>query len=326
MPLYPLWIKTSYVLFNSPALDVLISSLTIFSIFGLCHALTKNQSISLLSCLMYAVYPFSIYYASSGLTESLFTFLMITGLYFTYKGNNITASIFLILSCLVRPSLEMIFPAVIFLTSYLVHNYNIITSIKNVIYYYLLYVVLFAPWWIYNYNQYGQFVRLNYGSGIALYEGNNVNNINGGPYSMNGSNGIYDEGDSPAAINEKLTRAAVNYISDDPLRFVQLSFKKFLRFWNPMPNHENYRSSIFSIISLISVLPLFILSIIYFVRNTKRANAMVLPLILIICFLTAIHMVTVASIRYRYPIEPILIIFSAIALSGLLQRWTRYSL
>lgn len=326
MPLYPLWIKISYVLFNSPVLDVFISSLTIFPIYGLCHALTKNQAISLLSCMMYSIYPFSIYYASSGLTESLFTFLMITGLYFTYKGNNIAASIFLILSCLVRPSMEMIFPVVIFMSSYHVHNQNLMTNIKNVIYYLLLYVLLFAPWWIYNYNKYGQFVRLNYGSGIALYEGNNVHNCDGGPYSMNGSDGIYNEGDSPAVINEKLTLAALNFIYDDPLRFVQMSFKKFLRFWNPMPNNENYRSSIIVTISLITMLPLFILSIIFLVTNSKRTNAMILPLVLIICFLTAIHMVTVASVRYRYPIEPILIIFSAIAMSSLFQRWPRYSL
>ncbi|MBK8632279.1 MAG: hypothetical protein IPN72_01440 [Saprospiraceae bacterium] len=47
---------------------------------------------------------------------------------------------------------------------------------------------------------------------------------------------------------------------------------------------------------------------------------MILPIILCVLYLTAVHMVTVASIRYRYPVEPLLLILACIGVGGMVKE------
>jgi hypothetical protein len=50
-----------------------------------------------------------------------------------------------------------------------------------------------------------------------------------------------------------------------------------------------------------------------------------LPFVLTIFYLTAIHMITVASVRYRYPLEPLLIIFASYGIQKTIKKyWTQY--
>ena len=37
-----------------------------------------------------------------------------------------------------------------------------------------------TPWWVHQYEKYGEFVRLNLGDGIVLFSGNNPANTTGG--------------------------------------------------------------------------------------------------------------------------------------------------
>ncbi|MBP7642999.1 MAG: hypothetical protein KA767_06640, partial [Saprospiraceae bacterium] len=65
MPLYPLFISLSDYLFGWPLLDVVISSLTVYFVYGIADEIGKNHSISLLAGVLYAIWPMSIFYSGA---------------------------------------------------------------------------------------------------------------------------------------------------------------------------------------------------------------------------------------------------------------------
>ena len=64
-------------------------------------------------------------------------------------------------------------------------------------------------------------------------------------------------------------------------------------------------------LSVLSFGPVALLALFYLLRWGWREWPRICPLLLFIGYLTAVHMVTVGSVRYRLPIEPFLIVLAA---------------
>ena len=67
----------------------------------------------------------------------------------------------------------------------------------------------------------------------------------------------------------------------------------------------------YKFVSIFSYGLVLLFSILFFISNIKKFFFKISPLVIIILLTTAIHCITIASVRYRFPIEPILIIFAA---------------
>ena len=318
MPLYPIWAYLSNTLFHSPLLDLLISAATAPIIYLLSLQIFNHQKASILAALIFSIFPLSVFYSINGLSENLFVFLFLYGLYFAYKKKILLTSLFWVLSILVRPSFDYLYPILIFIFI-IDFGFNGIWPVqilknkasifKGLLTYLGVYVFLMAPWWIHNYNQYGQFVRLNLGFGQALYEGNNAYNQDGGPIDISGNEPYPPEITTPLEINAALTASATNYITNNPQIFFRNAIKKGLRFWNPLPNHSTYQKTTVKIVIAVFSLPLYICFILFFLnKSNSKYFSKILPILLIIGYLTLVHMITVGSIRYRFPLEPLLII------------------
>jgi hypothetical protein len=52
------------------------------------------------------------------------------------------------------------------------------------------------------------------------------------------------------------------------------------------------------------------MSIGFILRNSKKHFRKITPILALSLYLTLVHMVTIGSIRYRFPLEPFLIIFA----------------
>ncbi|PPR37577.1 MAG: hypothetical protein CFH26_00682, partial [Alphaproteobacteria bacterium MarineAlpha6_Bin4] len=65
---------------------------------------------------------------------------------------------------------------------------------------------------------------------------------------------------------------------------------------------------------------IFSLSIIFIFFFSKKYLKKISPLLAIILFLTIIHIITISSIRYRFPIEPILVIFASFVIKQILSK------
>ena len=317
MPLYPLFISLSDYLFGWPLLDVVISSLTVYFVYGIADEIGKNHSISLLAGVLYAIWPMSIFYSGAILTESLFVFLFLGGFYAAYHKRLLWCCIFWVLSILTRPVFDLLYPILIVVFFY---EEGWVKSLKSLAIYFFAFVIMLTPWWIHNYQKYGSFVKLNLGLGYVLYEGNHLQNHDGGPAPFSGKEPYDASETNPIKIDQKLKSAAVEIIKNDPMRFLKMAWKKFLRLWNPFPNHESYKGLFTALAVGIPALFIYVGSFIFMVKANRKTWILILPIILCVLYLTAVHMVTVASIRYRYPVEPLLLILACSGVGGMVKE------
>ena len=123
--------------------------------------------------------------------------------------------------------------------------------------------------------------------------------------------------------DKALMSEAISYIKKNPKHFFYLSLKKFKRFWNFFPNHKDLKENVFfKYVVFLSFFPILLISLIYFIKNIKSLKK-ISPLILFIFYTTAVHIVAISSLRYRYPIEPILIILCGQYLAMFFTKFVR---
>jgi len=312
MPLYPIVNFLFGGIHGVKIFDILISSLTTVLLSMVSLKIYNCKTTSFFSALILSFYPHSIFYSISALTETLFVFSFLLSIYFFYSRNYLTGSIFFVLGVLIRPTFDYLALVVIFLFVYIVHKRNLIYFSKVALGYIAIYCVIMSLWWVHNYQKFSTFVRLNLGDGVVLYSGNNpMNNSGGGIAGIDVDLSAYKKIEDPLIRNKKLKEDAIEFILHNPLKTIKLSFEKFLRFWRIWPYAPEYQQFHIKIISLLSYGAMLMLGFFYFYRISSSELRLISPLIFSIIYLTAIHMLTIGSIRYRYPIEPFLIIFAS---------------
>ena len=316
MPLYPIWVKLTgggtYHIF----MDIIISVASIAVIFFLSLAIFKDTISALLSSFIASIYPHFIFYSVSGLTEVFYTFLLLLSFLYFYGKNYVIAIIILTLALLVKPSLDYLNPILVVLFVSVVHKSGFKKTMKYLGIYGILYLIILAPWWMHQYEKYGEFVKFTLADGVVLYSGNNSLNVSGGGVGRIDSASDMDldqfiQIENPVRRNEAMKEAAYIYIVNNPYRFIELAGKKFTRFWRLWPFTEHYQQWYVVMASLLSYGTVLFLAIGFVFRNSKKYFKEVTPIFSLVIYLTLIHMITIGSIRYRFPLEPFLIIFAS---------------
>lgn len=326
MPGYGIWMFLfNFITQNNYGViigDIVISCLTVYVIYLLSYEIFKKKEISIISALIFALYPFSIFYSISALSETLFVFLLLLSILMFYRNDFFYGSLLIILSIYIKPTPDIFAPFLILIFSLVIKKYSFKKSIFHLCIYYTLYILLLSPWWLHNWKKYDGFVRINLSGGYHLYSGNNIKNKTGGGIGgIDVDHNWSDEDIKYKGIefHNKFKKEAYNFIKENPKEFVNLTMIKFLRFWQIYPYTNEYKGTIYKLISTLSYGIILILSIL-FIFNSKKFLRIISPLLTIIFFTTAIHCITIASIRYRYPIEPILIIFASYTIYKYLKK------
>ena len=326
MPGYGIWMFLfNFITQNNYGViigDIVISCLTVYVIYLLSYEIFKKKEISIISALIFALYPFSIFYSISALSETLFVFLLLLSILMFYRNDFFYGSLLIILSIYIKPTPDIFAPFLILIFSLVIKKYSFKKSIFHLCIYYTLYILLLSPWWFHNWKKYDGFVRINLSGGYHLYSGNNIKNKTGGGIGgIDVDHNWSDEDIKYKGIefHNKFKKEAYNFIKENPKEFVNLTMIKFLRFWQIYPYTDEYKGTIYKLISTLSYGIILILSIL-FIFNSKKFLRIISPLLTIIFFTTAIHCITIASIRYRYPIEPILIIFASYTIYKYLKK------
>ena len=85
MPGYGIWMHLlNFVTQNSYGVifgDILISCLTVYVIYLLSIEIFKSEMIAKIAAIIFAVYPFSIFYSFNAVSETLFIFLLYSSIY-----------------------------------------------------------------------------------------------------------------------------------------------------------------------------------------------------------------------------------------------------
>ena len=316
MPLYPILSYTLGGRENLILADIIFSSFSVIIIYLICDRFFDTKSANI-AAIISIFYPHFIFYSISGLTETLFIFFQLLYLFLLYKKKYIISFIILVLTIYLRPTIEILYPFIIFIFLFFIHNEKLNKTIKYLFLYFFVYIIMMSPWWIHNYVKYEQFVRINLASGQIMYIGNNELNFSGGGISgvdvnLTKFNNIENDIDRFRAFNNEVRY----FIFNNPKRFIKLSAKRFSRFWRFYPYASKYNNFLYNSISIISYVPILILSIIFIFKLNYSRFKLISPLLIIILGYTLVHTISIGSIRYRLPIEPFLIIFSSYILSN----------
>lgn len=113
-----------------------------------------------------------------------------------------------------------------------------------------------------------------------------------------------------AALNDALMDRAVDIIAADPIRYLLLSASRvedYFKFW-PSP-----QSSIISNLSRLLSFALYLPFMVYGLLLSRRSARAAMPLYLFLGAYTVVHLLSWALIRYRLPVDAVLIVFAGLA-------------
>jgi hypothetical protein len=320
MPLYPILVAITYPGVGQLITDIALSILTVWLVYALTDAIFGDRLCSLLAAFATAFYPHLIFFSVVGLTETLFITLVLAAFVCWYRGFFIPAAIFAILSILTRPIPDLLVPFLVAYFAIAIYRLPWTGVLRQLLIYGAVYCLMLAPWWLHNFHIYGGFVRLNLGSGLAIYSGNNPGNISGGiDRDLGAHMAQFDNIRDPIAHDAALKEAAFRHIRQNPSQFLEQAFLKLLRFWRLWPHTETYSRSFYVIASLASFTPVLLLACVYLLLWGRQDARRIAPLVIFGAYLTALHTVVPGSIRYRLPLEPLLIVMAATAAGRLID-------
>jgi len=282
--------------------------------------ITRNNIAAFFGAAIVALYPFFLFYQGLLLSETLFNTLLLAGLASLYqwrhRGGRIDGVFVLCCACfaaatLTKASLTVLPPLLVALAAW-TRDVTWRRAFAVLIAASCLYALFLSPWWIRNELLLARFVPFTTGSAQNLYLGNNPHNPEGG---IDWSRDVEpDVASHLLAIPDEVTRqqafskAAVNYIEAHPVEVFRVAAKKFVRYWNVIPNAAEF-GGWYAFVSAATFGPIIVLAIVGLLRQRREWRTL-MPLLTIVAYFTLLHTLTIASLRYRLPIEPILIVLA----------------
>ena len=319
MPLYPLLV----VLFGGTGqahvyIGVIFGVISVVLVWAFARTLFEDRKVGVVAAWMMSIYPMAIFYGAVGLTESVFVPLILGAFLALHKDRLVWASTLFILSILTRPTMDVFAPIVILWNALFIRKKGAFLAFRDLMIYGILYALIMSPWWYHNLKKYDHFVRLNQSFGAVFYSGNNPLNTSGGgiegiDYDFKSVDGFHDK-ISSAERSQLLRDAAIKYIRQEPKRFFEMALVKFFRFWRLTPYTPKVKQSSLALITTVSLIPIIFFAFVTLITRREMFKHFT-PILGFVVYLTMIHMITLASIRYRYPLEPLLIVIAAPAIT-----------
>lgn len=298
------------------ALLCVISSLTIYVIVRIACIFYPSRLTVWIAGLGAALYPFFVFHSLLISSETIF--LLLLSVFFLAvlertAGGTVLSGFIAGLCHLTRPTVLAFLPVV-----WIWQGLSARIRWRHVLISAILLALTILPWVARNRAVFGTFVVGTSGSGHVLLEGNNPYNETGG---IGGDDLRYLEG-LPAGMGEierdRWERdKAIDNILDDPGRFLRIAGRKFVRFWSLWSNAPAYDRPLFRWVSLLSFGPVLVLSLLS-IPVFRRDRGRLAIVWLFIGYYTVLHMITIGSLRYRLPLEPLLLALAAATLSRLL--------
>ena len=289
-------------------------------LYKISYLIFESKLASIFTFIVTLCYPFFVYYQGLILSENLFIFFLVAGFYmlFGWSKNGFPldryfygALIFLTTSVYMKATLTIL-PPLLVAFFYFMNEKKIFPTLKVLLISVVVYVMIMSPWWVRSYDLFDKVVPFTSTSTMNMYLGNNPSNKNGGcDWATDAEIKLYSTYEiSESEYMNIYTDATKKFIQENPQRFVELMWLKFKRFWNVTPNHEKYNKGKYKYLSLMSYGVVLFLAIISFFIYYKRFKDLV-PIYTLFLYFTVVHIVTIASIRYRLPIEPFLIVLAS---------------
>jgi 4-amino-4-deoxy-L-arabinose transferase-like glycosyltransferase len=312
-----------------------------------------NRNAGLIAAALTAVYTYFIYYTASLMTEpfyivAILASLLLSLLYVHGKVPGVhnrrqdwalagALGLTLGVAVLLRQLYMLFIP---FLLVWMWWARRKVTG-KSLVWPLLLVVGIVAgmvlPFTLFNYSRFQRFVLLNTNAGYAFYFGNHP--IYGTHFIpiLDESSGGYSalipkelHGMDEATLDQELLKRGIQFVADEPERYVLLSLSRipvYFQFW---PSAKSGLLSNIARVSSFGLLWPFMLYglVLSFIRRpwsvSRFLSAPALLLQMFVIIYSVIHLLSWALIRYRLPVDAVLIVFAGLAFMDLYARLFRH--
>jgi len=298
-----------------------------------------SRNIGLIAAAITAIYVYFFYYGAALMTEPFYITAILFTIYFaiqlaesTDKKRDIKLGIALGISIgltIVLRQVFLLFLPFLFLWMWIARfKLNRRLPLLPTALSFILIACFVLPITFYNYQRFHSFVLLNTNSGYAFFWGNNP--IYGTKFIPILTTPEYqamipadvrhlDE----AALDRELLGRGIQFVMNDPKRYVLLSLSRippYFMFW--YSPESSTLSNISRIGSFGLFLPFMLYGLFLGVKQNQK-NLLTSPAGLLMIFAvvySGLHILTWTLIRYRLPVDAVLIPFAGLALNDVYQR------
>jgi len=343
---YTLYLVATYALFGVRPLAARILQAIIVGILHpyityLIGEKTFGRNIGLIAATITSLYIYYIYYGAALMTEPFYITSILFSLFFamqlsenTDKKSDIKLGLALGISIgltVILRQVFLLFVPFLFLWIWIARfKQTRKLPIASTVLSFILIFSFILPITLYNYQRFNRFVLLNTNSGYAFFWGNNP--IYGTNFIPILSTPEYQEMIpeevrhlDEAALDSELLGRGIQFVVQDPMRYVLLSLSRippYFMFW--YSPESSTLSNISRIGSFGVMLPFMLYGLFIGIKKSSSFwNLLFSPqglLILFALFYSIIHILTWTLIRYRLPVDAVLIPFAGLALFDVAQR------
>ncbi len=183
--------------------------------------------------------------------------------------------------------------------------------------------IMILPWTVRNYLAFGRFVLLNTNAGFAFFWANHpiygTTFVDVLPAGLSYQRLIPPELLSldEASLDSALLKRGMEFVVQDPGRYVLLSISRIKTYFMFWPTADTgVLNNLVRVLSFGVALPFVIYGLLLALRRWREWSL----LYLFVVVYSGIHLLSWALVRYRLPVDAVLIVFASAGLADLLQR------
>ena len=313
-----------------------------------------NSAIGLAAAGLSAVYIYFIYYAGTLMSEPFYITSLLASLYLamllpSQKQNGlgddsvrkrylleVLFGITLGVTVLLRQLYLLVIPFLFIWLFLAEHKSNIFLSLRSIFASCLILIVMVIPFTIYNYIRFDQFVLLNTNSGYAFFWGNHP--IHGTGFIPILPSATYRKlipeelrDLNEAALDKALLQRGIEFVIEDPVRYFDMSISRIPAYYKFWPSGDSSLISNFSRVASFGLcLPFMMYGVVKSFGFYKQISVLdfvgspLMLLFLVISVYSTIHLLTWALIRYRLPVDAILLVFAGISIIDIYIHLSKY--
>lgn len=292
--------------------QAIIQGINLYIIFKI-YLKIFSEKIALIGLILNILYLPNIYISTLILTETFFTFFLVSCIYFLIdaikikkKKTYFIAGIFWAGATMFRASIALL-PIVVFFV-WLIHKYTIKEMINFAIISIIPFLLIFTPWWVRNYIQFNRFVPFTLSSGNPMLQGVFINNeVNHELIAeLNDENLVYTNNEiNNDEVERKMAGKVFRYyLKNNTGEYIKwfLIGKTINNIKSPYYGYEIYGID-FEIVRIVHLI-LITLSVIGIIKTKRKEKYIIIGVLI---YFIVIHMPFLSYVRYLYPIMPIII-------------------
>ncbi len=329
--IYPLFLAGVYALvgYQPVVARLLQATVGAVSICLLVFAIgdhLEDKRVGVVAAGLTVVYGYLVYYNAALMTETFFIVAVLAATLLTYKvGERPTNKGLLLLGValgvgtLLRQTMLVLYPVFLF---WLLWKGRGKIKLWQLLIPPAMAALFIIPWTVRNQIVYAEFLPLNSNAGYALYASNHPQLgvhwpevelvVVPVPAEMEGMN--------EAQLNNALTAEAAGFVLADPGRYFLLTLSKAVEYFKFWPSSESSTiSNVIRVLSFGLFLPLFLAGLVLSFRRWRNY----LLIYLVVAVHSLIHLLSWPAIRYRLPMDVLLMPLAALALVALADRLRR---